>query len=314
MIDLAMNRLGVLRSAAAVAVLACGGGALAQSISAVSVENTSSAEQSAPLATFTTNSTLYPPSLDGAIASVTHRMAARNRRIAAGNAAQVNKRNVIFQMDFTVLDPANLGFRLSVESVIRGISAVEQSGVAEGSTAFATGLVYSVTWDDSTDDPETYSTLGLLQGGGTPILYISASESAAELQEDTRAGNLGVYVGDTTFSFRFTSVTTPTTNLLFGNFVIGEGLVEYGVGPLPPGFEDVSAADLGHFLTFRALFLLAGDTNADGLVNFNDLNDILSNFGASGAPDFIGADLNGDGVVNFADLNIVLGNFGAALN
>ncbi len=292
----------------------CCAAASAQSINSVTVENTSSAEQSTPLASFTTTSTLSPASLDGAIASVTHRMAARNRRSAMGNAAQVNKKNVVFQMDFTVSDPANLGFRLSVESIIRGISAVEQSGVPEGTTAFATGLVYSVTWDDSTDDPDTYSTLGLLQGEGTPILYIDSSESAAELQEDIDAGNLGVYVGDTTFSFRFTSVTTPTTNLLFGNFVIGEGLVEYGVGPLPPGFEDVTPADLGHFLTFRALFLLAGDTNADGVVNFADLNDVLVHFGQSGEPDFVGADQNGDGVVNFADLNVVLGNFGATLN
>jgi hypothetical protein len=292
----------------------CCAGANAQSISAVTVENTSSAQQGTSLASFETQSTLFPVSLDGAIASVTHRMAARNRRVAAGNAAQVNKKNVVFQMDFTVQDPANLGFRLSVESVIRGISAVQQSGVPEGTIALATGLVYSVTWDDSTDDPGTYSTLVLLQGEGTPIVSIDASESAAQLQEDIAGGNLGVYVGDTTFSFRFTSVTTPTTNLLFANFVLGEGLVEYGIGPVPPGFEDVSAAELGHFLTFRARFLLAGDTNADGVVNFTDLNDILANFGSSGEPDFIGADLNGDGVVNFVDLNVVLGNFGAALN
>ncbi|MEA5486613.1 hypothetical protein VB775_07270 [Pseudanabaena sp. CCNP1317] len=53
-----------------------------------------------------------------------------------------------------------------------------------------------------------------------------------------------------------------------------------------------------------------GDTNGDGVVNFADLNNVLSTFGQSGAPGFTGADLNDDGVVNFADLNIVLSNFG----
>jgi hypothetical protein len=55
-----------------------------------------------------------------------------------------------------------------------------------------------------------------------------------------------------------------------------------------------------------------GDTNGDGVVNFTDLNAVLSTFGMSGAPGFSGADVNNDGVVNFTDLNIVLSNFGNA--
>ena len=55
-----------------------------------------------------------------------------------------------------------------------------------------------------------------------------------------------------------------------------------------------------------------GDTNGDGVVNFTDLNAVLSTFGMSGAPGFTGADVNNDGVVNFTDLNIVLSNFGVS--
>ncbi len=51
-----------------------------------------------------------------------------------------------------------------------------------------------------------------------------------------------------------------------------------------------------------------GDANGDGVVNFGDLNIVLSNFGAAGAG--VPGDVNGDGLVNFADLNIVLGAFG----
>ncbi|MEA5486611.1 hypothetical protein [Pseudanabaena sp. CCNP1317] len=53
-----------------------------------------------------------------------------------------------------------------------------------------------------------------------------------------------------------------------------------------------------------------GDTNGDGVVNFSDLNAVLSAFGQSGAG--IPGDLNGDGVVNFSDLNIVLSEFGSS--
>ncbi len=51
-----------------------------------------------------------------------------------------------------------------------------------------------------------------------------------------------------------------------------------------------------------------GDTNGDNIVNFTDLNTVLSEFGQTGSG-FAG-DVNGDDVVNFTDLNIVLSNFG----
>lgn len=51
-----------------------------------------------------------------------------------------------------------------------------------------------------------------------------------------------------------------------------------------------------------------GDTNGDNLVNFADLNTVLSGFGQTGVG--LPGDLNGDGVVSFADLNEVLSNFG----
>lgn len=50
---------------------------------------------------------------------------------------------------------------------------------------------------------------------------------------------------------------------------------------------------------------IPGDVNKDGIVNFSDLNAVLSQFGSPGF-----ADLNLDGVVNFSDLNTVLSNFG----
>jgi hypothetical protein len=53
-----------------------------------------------------------------------------------------------------------------------------------------------------------------------------------------------------------------------------------------------------------------GDTNGDGVVNFVDLNAVLSDFGLSGSG--LAGDVNGDDVVNFTDLNSVLSNFGAS--
>lgn len=49
-----------------------------------------------------------------------------------------------------------------------------------------------------------------------------------------------------------------------------------------------------------------GNANGDLIVNFQDLNIVLGQWGQSGA---LQGDVNADNVVNFADLNIVLGNF-----
>ncbi len=53
---------------------------------------------------------------------------------------------------------------------------------------------------------------------------------------------------------------------------------------------------------------IPGDTNGDCVVNFADLNNVLSGYGQTGVG-LIG-DANGDGVVNFSDLNLVLSSFG----
>ncbi len=50
------------------------------------------------------------------------------------------------------------------------------------------------------------------------------------------------------------------------------------------------------------------DTNADFVVDFTDLNDLLSQYGQTGAG--LGGDLDDDGDVDFADLNALLGSYG----
>lgn len=53
-----------------------------------------------------------------------------------------------------------------------------------------------------------------------------------------------------------------------------------------------------------------GDANGDNIVNLDDLNIILANFGSAVSE----GDLNNDGVVDLQDLNVVLGLFGSSCN
>jgi hypothetical protein len=78
---------------------------------------------------------------------------------------------------------------------------------------------------------------------------------------------------------------------------------EYGDGSSDPIVEQLL---LTHYLPTPCV----GDVDFDRVVNFADLNAVLSNFGAQDIT--LPADLNASGVVDFADLNLVLSAFGQA--
>jgi hypothetical protein len=70
----------------------------------------------------------------------------------------------------------------------------------------------------------------------------------------------------------------------------------------------IDAADVAAFNAILPLDC-PGDTDGDNIVNFTDLNTVLSAFGTTGID--LPGDLNGNGIVDFGDLNEVLSNFGA---
>ena len=88
-----------------------------------------------------------------------------------------------------------------------------------------------------------------------------------------------------------------------------DGLIDRG-GSLNPGQpNDVSVRGIAVVTLGDFTRSCPGDANGDGVVNFSDLNAVLSNFGATGSA-IVCLDTNGDGVINFADLNAVLSAFG----
>ena len=82
------------------------------------------------------------------------------------------------------------------------------------------------------------------------------------------------------------------------------------------GEPDAATASSGS-LTLRSGFLplvtphpCPGDATGDNLVDFNDLNLLLANWGATVTPGTNG-DLDADGMVTFTDLNLLLEEWGA---
>jgi len=71
-------------------------------------------------------------------------------------------------------------------------------------------------------------------------------------------------------------------------------------------FDTAGNADLSLDFFYETAGGPLGDTNGDGVVNIDDLNNVRNFFGTNNP----GGDTNGDGVVNIDDLNNVRNNFG----
>jgi hypothetical protein len=112
-----------------------------------------------------------------------------------------------------------------------------------------------------------------------------------------------------------------------GNATLATGTVMVGNPPVPRPFagtileDDATPSDQteglsthGHWLVRGCAWCIAGDTNADGIVDIDDLNDVRNFFGATGRANgtLAGDAFPYDGVVNIEDLNAIRNNFGAA--
>jgi hypothetical protein len=100
------------------------------------------------------------------------------------------------------------------------------------------------------------------------------------------------------------------TSIAVGDVNMDGGL-DVVVGRLTSQFEEAPFSETITALVYQGV-PCPGDINADGTVNFTDLNSVLASFGQSGAGVIGDGDCNG--TVNFADLNTVLAAFGTSCN
>lgn len=223
-----------------------------ETITGIQVDNQSSVNPPEANRIFETESTLSTVTETGNTAWFTHRMAVRNWHEGLGAfAGQANKRNVIYQIDFTVNDPLNLGFHVDLENVIRGITTIAIGSNPTGGLSVANGLQLAAFTGDSAVPANALLDIT----GGTDGLSPLQSGTAAVYDEFVGSQSLGSYQGTTSFSLFFTSVPTPTTQVAFANQAFGIGEVIYGLGSIPSGFEDIDIDDLGHFLTVKVTYV-----------------------------------------------------------
>jgi hypothetical protein len=152
-----------------------------------------------------------------------------------------------------------------------------------------------------------------IQHGAVSVGYLSVGVSS-RLSLQGRASPAGIPtslgIGATYGQGPFSALSAATVgqNLDLGAVV---GNDAYTLTVSYPGYLGVAtnlAVPVGDDLTLPPLRLLAGDVNADDLVDAVDLEAIGVAFDASGSG--LAADLNGDGVVNLQDLALAAGNYG----
>lgn len=248
--SLNIGTLWLRRFAAAVVLsLVTAGAATASITSVVSTDNSSAV--GTPIWEHQTS--VSPVTTAANTASFTHTVQLLNSATHTGGVAQLHSRNSVFELAFTVEDPTNSGFTLDIDQLLRGYSTV----TVEAGRGDATGLLYFVRADDSTDAPGTLSTrtdLFLSTGGVTGVVDTGEPTlTVSDYFSDDSSVTFGSYVGTTDFLLDFTSLLSPTTNVFFQNGSVGSGSVNYGLGTLPPG-SPFTPADLGHFMTITATF------------------------------------------------------------
>lgn len=222
----------------------------------IAVDNQSSPPPSFANMGFQTLSTLSGVTNAGNTSSFTHRMAAWNWQNANGSVAQVNKGNVVYELEFTVNDPTNLGYEISLTNVLRGISRIDISSNPNAAICFSTGLNLAAYYGATFLPGISGSTLGTgFQFGGYHALY----------EEYTGNQSLGSFVGTATYNLLLTSVVTPTTNVVYANGASGYGEVIYGLGTVPVGFGQ-NIDDLGHFLTVNVTLNAVPEPGTTGIL------------------------------------------------
>ena len=179
--------------------------------------------------------------------------------VDAGATAVANtvQRHVSYEVAFTVSDPGNFGYRLAVDSNLRGyLTSVFDSGAQtqNGLQANGTGLFGRI--DTGAGYGSIINNLTVTPAG-TEVAranYLDVFDNV--LVTDEASYNGGEFFGTRTFRLQFSSRPSPNVTSIVHNDIYGRNGIRYGLNPtdgdlselLTPGADGEAASDLGHFV------------------------------------------------------------------
>lgn len=215
----------------------------------------------------------------------------------APNFALIYRHNVGYEMEFTVEDPLNEGYEISVDNVMRGRVTVRRDEPI-GAQAGA-GLLLGRL--DANDGAGPIHYAGFTNsGGGVIVSGTSADAFASQLFENDKTWVAPtIYTGTRTFVMSFSSFPSGVTTNIFQNYGGGEGAIQFGINATLPGFSYGTSADdlstLGHLATVMVTSQTPiVDTDLDGVPDVDDNCPLTPNPGQE--------DYDGDGEGDVCDL------------
>ena len=247
----------------------------AATISGISLSNNSSADETTPAGSNvmrefqTAGGVTIPVTTLGQDVTFQHHMQWYNGyRVdpSVSGSALIHRRNVNYDLEFTVEDPLGQGYAVQIDSLLRGYSAAMWTSGASANAVTATGTSLSGRID--TDTADATDTLGAQIPGLTVTAASgttanSTAPATSDFAEINDSFSTTTFTGTRNFALRFTTVGSTTTNVFLQNNQTGQGSVRYGLansdtaldptGQPQPGdaFPDPS---LGHFVTVTASF------------------------------------------------------------
>lgn len=214
----------------------------------------------------------------------------------APNFALIWSHNVGYSMEFTVEDPLNEGYKISVDYTMRG--RTNQKRDEPIAAQCGVGLMLGRVDDGGGGGPIHYA--GFTSSGGGIILSgTSVNTFETELFEQSKSFTVPViYTGTRTFVMSFSSFPSGMLRNIFQNFGGGEGAMLYGLEGTLPEFQHATNIDdpstLGHFATVMVTSQTPiVDTDLDGIPDVDDNCPLIPNPGQE--------DYDGDGIGDVCD-------------
>lgn len=201
----------------------------------------------------------------------------------APNVALIYRHNIGYQMEFTVEDPLNQGYTITIDDTIRGYLTADRTQpklVSAGS-----GLMLGKL--DINDGNGAVHYAGFSVSGGSAAVdfdeipttktnFVEKSKSYT-FKDPNNIFNDRIFYGTQTYAIHFSSFPSPALVNIFSNFGGGEGAMQFGVlptfataecddgkhcvnEPSQPDFDfaydtfNHDLSELGHFSTVKVTF------------------------------------------------------------
>ncbi len=189
--------------------------------------------------------------------------------VSSGFNAETHSRNIAYDLFFTVTDDQNVGYSLSIDSLMQGYTTAFWSSQNTYELFGAQAVGSTVAGRIDTDLNDGVDTLGVglvpnYQVNDLTMIQVGASKATSSLPFDHDLGVLnktylaGSFTGTRNFALGFT-MGSLGTYVFLDNYGLGQASINFGLSNTlsnldltgQPQSGDIDNSELGHFVTIN---------------------------------------------------------------